>query len=471
MQQRDQQQGEGGTRHICNPPAPESRAQRTSNQRGKLIKHGNIITLAVTLFACAIIATPARAQSTYTPYAFTNFAGLPGTAGNTNGTGSAARFLSPTGVAVDTTGNIYVADTFNSTLRKISPTGVTTTLAGSAGLNGSTNGTGSVARFDIPYGVAVDSGGNVYVADRNNHTIRKITPASAVTTLAGTAGLSGSANGTGSTARFQFPYGVAVDNRTNVYVADTYNHTIRKITPAGAVTTLAGSAGHSGSTDGSGSTARFNYPIALAVDSATNVYVADYTNHTIRKITPAGAVTTLAGSAGHAGSADGTGSAARFSNPNGVAVDNAGNLYVADSENSTIRRITPANVVTTLAGTALQSGSADGTGSAAEFKVPRGVAVDAAGKLYVADTDNYRVTKGTPLALQFEINADSQTVSNGYFQMRLVSSSLSDVVVETSTNLQSWTPVQTNALPPDGLNLSVPMGTNPSQFFRAHQSP
>jgi hypothetical protein len=207
------------------------------------------------------------------------------------------------------------------------------------------------------------------------------------------------------------------------------------------------------------------------VDSATNIYVADYSNHTIRKVTPTGAVTTLAGSAGQSGSADGTGGAARFYDPNGVAVDSGGNIYVADSDNSTIRRVTPAKVVTTLAGMVLQFGSADGTGSAARFHVPRGIAVDAAGKFYVTDTGNHRIAKGTPLALQFEVNAGSQTISNGYFQMRLVSSFVTNVVLETSTDLQSWAPVQTNALPPGGLNLSLPMGTSQNRFFRAHLGP
>ena len=188
----------------------------------------------------------------------------------------------------------------------------------------------------------------------------------------GDGGPVGSADGTGSAARFNDPDGVAVDGAGNVYVADTFNDTIRKITPAGVVTTLAGSPGQVGSADGTGSAARFNDPEGVAVDAAGNVYVADTRNDTIRKITPAGVVTTLAGSPGQAGSADGTGSAARFDFPNGVAVDGAGNVYVADAGNDTIRKITPAGVVTTLAGTAGQSGSADGTGSAARFNASGG---------------------------------------------------------------------------------------------------
>ena len=239
--------------------------------------------------------------------------------------------------------------------------------------------------------MAVDSAGNVYVADSSNYTIRKVTPGGVVTTLAGLARSSGSADGTGSAARFNYPYGVAVDSAGNVYVADTLNHTIRKVTPGGVVTTLAGLARSSGSADGTGSAARFYFPSSVAVDSAGNVYVADMANNTIRKVTPAGVVTTLAGWAGSGGSADGTGSAARFYNPYGVAVDSAGNVYVADTKNYTIRKVTPGGVVTTLAGQAGYGGSADGTGSDARFYCPWGVAVDSAGNVYVADTNNHTI--------------------------------------------------------------------------------
>src|SRR5439155_193118 len=196
-----------------------------------------------------------------------------------------------------------------------------------------------------PSGMAVDSAGNVYVADTSNGTIRKATPRGVVTTLAGLAGSIGSADGLGSAARFYSPYGVAVDSAGNVYVADTFNDTIRKVTPGGAVTTLAGLAGSGGSADGSGSAARFYYPYGVAVDGAGNVYVADTGNYTIRKVTPGGVVTTLAGLAGSQDGADGTGSAARFSYPSAVAVDTAGNIYVADTDNSTIRKGFPTSSV------------------------------------------------------------------------------------------------------------------------------
>ncbi len=329
-------------------------------------------------------------------YTFTTLAGVAGSFGSIDGTGSAARFYYPNCVALDSSGNLYVGENGNGTIRKVTPGGSVTTLAGLAGSYGSTNGTGSAARFNGPNGLAVDSAGNVYVADYGNHTIRKVTPGGSVTTLAGLAGSSGSADGTGSAARFRSPYNVAVDSAGIVYVSDTLNHTVRKVMPDGTVSTLAGSAGGPGNADGMGSAARFDHPNGLAVDTQGNIYVADYLNHTIRKVTPGGAVSTLAGLAGSSGSTDGTGNAARFSYPYGVALDSAGNVFVADEGNQTIRKVTPGGSVTTLAGLAGSQGSTDGPGSATRFSSPRGVAVDGAGNVYVADYSNMTIRKGVP---------------------------------------------------------------------------
>ncbi len=322
-------------------------------------------------------------------------AGTAGSSGSSDGAGSSARFSNPSGIAVDGSGNVFVADNWNHTIRKVTSAGVVTTLAGSAGLSGSSNGTGSAARFNAPLRLSIDSTGNIYVADAGNHTIRKVTSVGVVTTLAGSPGLTGSVDGTGSVARFYFPLGVAVDSSGNIYVADQGNHTIRKITSAGAVTTIAGSAGLSGSTNGTASAARFSSPYGVAVDSAGNVYVADNRNHTVRKVTSTGVVTTLAGSANASGSTDGAGSAARFTNPVGAAVDSSGNVYVADAGSHTIRKITSAGVVSTLAGSAGLSGSTNGTGSVARFYYPNGVAVDSSGNVYVADQGNHTIRKVT----------------------------------------------------------------------------
>jgi sugar lactone lactonase YvrE len=329
-------------------------------------------------------------------YNFTTLAGVAGSFGSIDGTGSAARFYYPNCVALDSSGNLYVGENGNGTIRKVTPGGSVTTLAGLAGSYGSTNGTGSAARFNGPNGLAVDSAGNVYVADYGNHTIRKVTPGGSVTTLAGLAGSEGSADGTGSAARFRYPYNVAVDSAGIVYVSDTLNHTVRKVMPDGTVSTLAGTAGGRGNADGMGSAARFDHPNGLAVDTQGNIYVADYLNHTIRKVTPGGAVSTLAGLAGSSGSTDGTGNAARFYYPYGVALDSAGNVFVADEGNQTIRKVTPGGSVTTLAGLAGSQGSTDGPGSATRFSLPHGVAVDGAGNVYVADYSNMTIRKGVP---------------------------------------------------------------------------
>jgi sugar lactone lactonase YvrE/Tfp pilus assembly protein PilE len=313
-----------------------------------------------------------------------------GTAGFADGTGAEAQFNYPASVAVDSSGTVYVADINNHRIRKISPAGVVSTLAGS-GTAGFADGTGAEAQFNYPYGVAVDSSGTLYVADINNHRIRKISPAGVVSTLAGS-GTAGFADGTGAAARFYQPTSVAVDTSGTVYVADTNNNRIRKISPAGVVSTLAGST--FGFADGTGAAAQFNYPYGVAVDSSGSVYVADFYNNRIRKISPAGVVSTLAGS-GTAGSSDGTGTVAQFGNPAGAAVDSSGTVYVADYNNHSIRKITPAGVVSTLAGSGT-AGFADGTGAAAQFFQPTGVAVDASGTVYVADYYNCRIRKISP---------------------------------------------------------------------------
>lgn len=284
-------------------------------------------------------------------------AGTSSIAGSADGVGAAARFNQPNGLTSSTSGVLGVSDSANATIRTISTNGTVATVAGSVANRGNTDATGSAATFSQPIGIAQDSSGTYYVADAMNHTIRKVTSAGAVTTLAGSAGNSGSADGTGAAARFNYPTGIAVDNSGNAYVADTTNNLVRKISPAGNVTTIAGLAGVSGSSDGSDSFALFNQPGGLAVDSAGNVYLADTGNSTIRKITPAHAVTTLAGLPGIAGFKDGTGSDAWFNQPRSVTLDSTGNVYVADTGNATIRKITPAGVVTTLSLSAAAGGS------------------------------------------------------------------------------------------------------------------
>ena len=352
-----------------------------------------------------------------TPLNVSTLAGLPLSSGSGDGAGSAARFHSLTDVATDNAGNLYVADTDNHTIRKISvSTGMVSTLAGLAGNSGSTDGTGMAARFNNPSGVAVDDADNVHVADTLNHTLRKITSLGVVTTLAGSPGIVGSIDGTGSDARFQGPQGLAIDNDGTLYVADTNNHTVRMVVPStGVVTTVAGLAGNSGSADGQGALARFDFPSGVAVDGTGNLFVADMENHTIRQIQPSGLVSTVAGLAEASGGADGTGSTARFDSPSSVAVDLFGNLYVADTGNHTIRKVVPSTgTVTTLAGLAGTEGSTDGLGSAVRFFGPAGIAADNSGNLYIADTNNDTVRLGLlSQAPSIQTHPQSQTVGAG----------------------------------------------------------
>ena len=326
----------------------------------------------------------------------TLLAGKIGVGGSVDGPGNQALFRLPNSLAVDSSGNVYVADTANNTIRKIAPSCLVSTLAGVAGVHGYADAdiSGSDARFWAPFGLAVDSAGNVYVADTANNLIREITPNGVVSTLAGMPGHAGSKDGGGSFAQFRNPWGVAVDDTGNVFVADMSNDTIRKISPSGAVTTFAGRAGLGGSTDGVGTQARFNHPFAIAVDHADNIYVSDSANDTIRKITADGIVTTLAGLPGFVGSKDGTGADARFSNPQGLVVDNRGNIYAADTGNNAIRKISPLGVVTTLSG----FGGTAANDVATTLNAPAGLALDRDGNLYVADTGNHVIRKTTFLS-------------------------------------------------------------------------
>jgi sugar lactone lactonase YvrE len=327
------------------------------------------------------------------PYTFITMAGTPRTSGTNDGLGAAARFDSPRGVAVDTNGNVYVSDFRNHTIRKVTPEGFVTTLAGVPEIAGWRDGPGNEALFTTPRRAAADRLGNLFVADHGNHVIRKISPDGFVTTIAGAPQQSGRADGTNDTARFNDPSDVAIDRGGNVFVGDTGNRTVRRIQPLGTnwiVTTIAGRAGQAGTADGTNGNARFRDAIGLDVDRDGNVYVADNGAHTIRKIVPIGTnwvVSTLAGLADNPGDADGRGEAARFRAPIGIAVDAAGIVFVGDTGNATVRKISPDGEVVTLAGLAGVTGGANGTGSAARFDESRSVAVDKNGNLYVCDAD------------------------------------------------------------------------------------
>lgn len=370
-------------------------------------------------------------------------------AGSIDGAGGTARFSKPASLTLDAAGNIYVADTSNNTIRKISTDGKVATLAGAAANAGATNGAGATARFNnagffganqpvyiansgvtnssgVAYagGVAIDATGIAYLADTGNNIIRKITVDGVVTSLAGIAGVSGSLDGSAAAATFNNPGGVALDAAGNIYVADSGNHKIRKISPTGIVTTIAGSDWENPLTSGgffpfpitTGS-----LPVAMAVDAAGNIYVADPGVRVIRKIaasgtqtkfdfgissafpralvadpqgnvyaaiscgivkiTPAGTISDFVGAQAPCGTSDGLGSAARFQDPSGLALDTLGNLYVADTGNHTIRKVTPTGAVTTIAGRAGVGGLVFGNLPGTLYQ-PVGMAIDASGSLY-----------------------------------------------------------------------------------------
>ena len=292
----------------------------------------------------------------------TRIAGLPGTTGSADGAADAARFNTPNYLALARDGRIAIGDFGNSTIRLVAVDGSVSTLAGSAGVFAFADGTGSAARFNGSGGVAYDSAGNLFVSDWDNHVIRRIAPDGVVSTVAGSPGVAGSDDGSGAAARFRNPNGLAIDGADNLYVVDWGNHTIRKITPAGEVSTFAGTAGQVGSADGTGAAARFRTPGAVAIDGAGNLYVTDMFNHTVRKITPAAEVSTLAGQPALSGTADGTGSAARFDTPAWIAATPGGTLFVVSAGGDTVRRVSPGGVVDTVVGvlgdnTALRLGS------------------------------------------------------------------------------------------------------------------
>ena len=348
-----------------------------------------------------------RADNSHT-ISLGTLAGLTITSGSTDGSNTNARFSKPFGIAVDSHTNIFVADMYNQVIRKLTPTGsdwAVSTIAGMATVSGSADGTGTNARFNAPYGITVDAGGNVFVTDTYNQTIRKLTPSGTnwvVSTIAGLAGTSGTADG--SNARFNHPMGIAADNGGNLYVTDESNHTIRKLAFNGlywAVSTLAGGSG--GTNDGINGSAQFQNPYGITVNAAGTVFVVDQYFNTVRQLTPTGTnwvVTTIAGNGNPAGgSADGLGSAARFKNPTGIAASMDGNLYVADFGNNIIRRLAPAGsgwTVFTVAGLAGSAGSVNGVGTSIRLNGPFGITVDLNTNVYVSDSINNTI-RGTVL--------------------------------------------------------------------------
>ncbi len=320
--------------------------------------------------------------------AVTSLAGWPLVSGGANGAGTNVLFSDPAAMVADSRGNLFLADSGNHAIRNVSSAGVVTTIAGQLGVSGSGGGTGAQAKFNRPCGIAMDRAGNLFVSDTGNHTIRKITPAGGVSTIAGSVGQSDFANGSGTTAKFSSPLGLAVTTNGTLYVADSGNHVIRVISPGGVVSALAGSPENWGSDDGVGSAARFNGPVGVALDEHGDLLVSDANNHTIRKVTTNGVVTTWAGTPGLDGCADGNGRAVRFCMPAELAADRHGNVFVADSFNHVVRKISREGRVTTVTGVPGGYGAGDGVNGQARLFNPYGLAVRSDGSLALADAYN-----------------------------------------------------------------------------------
>ena len=326
--------------------------------------------------------------------------GVQGSSGD-GGASTSAQCNYPDGVSVDISGNVYIADTFNNKIRKVTSTGIITTIAGT-GTAGSTGdgGAATSAQLGYPQGVSVDISGKVYIADRNNNKIRKVTSTGIITTIAGTG--VGGANGVGgaaTSAQLNNPFAVAVDISGNVYIADYWNYQIRKVTIAGILTTIAGTFSPGSTGDGGAATnAQLNGPSWVSVDISGNVYIADSGNNKIRKVTNTGIITTIAGTGATGSSGDfGAATSAQLNNPWGVSVDISGNVYIADTDKNKIRMVTSTGFIITFAGTGATGSSGDGgAATSAQLNSPAGVSVDISGNLYIADYANSKIRVVAP---------------------------------------------------------------------------
>jgi sugar lactone lactonase YvrE len=344
------------------------------------------IRSAFTIFIALFISA---CHQIYSDATVSTFAGS-GKMAKANGFSSEASFANPMGITADEKGNFYIADSHNNLIRKIDSTGRVTTIGGT-GLEGSQDGKGNEASFFYPVSVFADKKGNVFVSDTHNNLIRKIDSAGNVTTIAGSKpGVENKFNES-LALKLDNPAGICEDSQGNLYISDWANNVVRKIAPDGSARILAGTVGNRGAKDGFGAEASFYLPWGIVADSLGNIYVADFRNNMIRKISPQGMVSTFAGTTTR-GSTDGNAKAASFFHPAGLAIDKKGNLYVADSGNNKIRKITPDGMVTTLAGNGSR-GKANGRALAASFYKPYALALGRDGSLFVADYQNNLVRK------------------------------------------------------------------------------
>jgi sugar lactone lactonase YvrE len=350
---------------------------------------------------CSVIRV--AAQETAAPGTITTVAGT-GQAGFSGDGGPAtqARLNFPFSVAIDAAGNLFIAELDGNRVRKVSPEGTISTVAGTgkAGFSGD-GGPATQARLNMPHGLAVDRAGNLFISDLNNQRVRKVSPEGIITTVAGNGQLGFSGDGGPATAaRINWPSGLAVDLAGNLFLADHYNHRIRKVSPDGIISTVAGSGqdapakGVSAGDGGLATEARLNGPFGVAVDTAGNLYFSELgdifgtnTGYRVRKVSAAGIITTVAGSDARGFSGDGgPATQARLDAPSGVAVDSAGNLFIADHDNYRVRKVDPNGIITTVAGNGDQRYAGDGVlATATGLGGPIGLVVDAVGNLLFTD--------------------------------------------------------------------------------------
>jgi len=412
-------------------------------------------------------------------YTFITMAGVEGTAGTNDGVGSAARFTSPRHLALDAQDNLFVTDFGNDTIRKVTPGGIVSTFTGTPDTVGTNDGPAGIALFNLPHGIALDGAGNIFVTDLStNHkggTIRKITPDGFVTTIAGQQNISGTNDGMGSNALFAAPWGIAVDAAENVFVSDST--TIRRLTSADGtnwlVTTIAGLPGYGGKADGTNSVARFNYPDGLAIDSTGKIFVADEFNSLIREINLTGTnwVVTTIGQFSQPILGGG---------PSALVVDTNDNLYVAGQTFPAIYKMTASAtnwLVTPIAGSIVESsqGTNDGTGIAARFISPHGIAMDELGNLFVADADG-NIRKGWSSDASAATALNAPVVSGGQVQLNFVvttGSPTNFTLLQADALNGAWTTNTVAQLITNipGLNyqMTVPLTNDSAEFYRLQQ--